>query len=247
MSDNTELQAELAAKKAAGWKFTDGLDIDTVLALIAENVSARRTSHYWKRELIAANVVIDQLRAEVAGLRTGYEAYEQVNAELKAEVEALRKDLQNLRTDNNQLLYALKQEGQSYLVLRAERDRLKTESEALRDDLEQKEYDANAWRNSEESVWIEVFNSEGDDPFICAISGQITVEQLALIQAEILEYREDYFEKGSGLYVFRCAHYQAHYDNVGMTEPAHWETDFESYSPFPWEEEAAALGQGEQS
>ena len=34
----------------------------------------------------------DQLRAEVAGLRTGYEAYEQVNAELKAEVEALRKD-----------------------------------------------------------------------------------------------------------------------------------------------------------
>ena len=33
----------------------------------------------------------DQLRAEVAGLRTGYEAYERVNAELKAEVEALRK------------------------------------------------------------------------------------------------------------------------------------------------------------
>lgn len=34
----------------------------------------------------------DQLRAEIAGLKTGYEAYEQVNAELKAEVEALRKD-----------------------------------------------------------------------------------------------------------------------------------------------------------
>jgi len=33
----------------------------------------------------------DQLRAEVAGLRTGYEAYERVNAELKAEVEGLRK------------------------------------------------------------------------------------------------------------------------------------------------------------
>lgn len=147
----------------------------------------------------------DQLRAEVAGLRTGYEAYERVNAELKAE------------------------------------------SEALRDDLEQIQYDANAWRNSEESVWIEVFNSEGDDPFISAISGQITVEQLALIQAEIIECREDYFEKGSGLYVFRCAHYQAHHDNVGMTEPAHWETDFESYSPFPWEDEAAAMGKVEQS
>ncbi|MGO2705614.1 MAG: ead/Ea22-like family protein [Pseudomonas helleri] len=35
----------------------------------------------------------DQLRAEVAGLRTGYEAYERVNAELKAEVEELRKSL----------------------------------------------------------------------------------------------------------------------------------------------------------
>ena len=32
----------------------------------------------------------DQLRAEVAGLKTGYEAYERVNAELKAEVEKLR-------------------------------------------------------------------------------------------------------------------------------------------------------------
>ena len=34
----------------------------------------------------------DQLRAEIAGLKTGYEAYERVNAELKAEVGALRRD-----------------------------------------------------------------------------------------------------------------------------------------------------------
>ena len=33
---------------------------------------------------------VEALRAEVAGLRTGYEAYERVNAELKAENEALR-------------------------------------------------------------------------------------------------------------------------------------------------------------
>lgn len=39
----------------------------------------------------------DQLRAEVAGLRTGYEAYERVNAELKAENEALRKELPGIR------------------------------------------------------------------------------------------------------------------------------------------------------
>ncbi len=35
---------------------------------------------------------IDQLRAEIAGLKTGYEAYERVNAELRAECEKLRKD-----------------------------------------------------------------------------------------------------------------------------------------------------------
>ena len=35
---------------------------------------------------------VEALKAEVAGLRTGYEAYERVNAELKAEVEALRKE-----------------------------------------------------------------------------------------------------------------------------------------------------------
>lgn len=40
---------------------------------------------------------ISKLRAEVAGLRTGYEAYEQVNAELKAEVEGLRKDSESYR------------------------------------------------------------------------------------------------------------------------------------------------------
>jgi cell division protein FtsB len=34
----------------------------------------------------------DQIRAEIAGLKTGYEAYERVNAELKAEVEKLRKE-----------------------------------------------------------------------------------------------------------------------------------------------------------
>lgn len=34
----------------------------------------------------------DQLRAEVAGLKTGYEAYERVNAELKAENESLRRE-----------------------------------------------------------------------------------------------------------------------------------------------------------
>lgn len=37
----------------------------------------------------------DQLKAENAGLKTGYEAYERVNAELKAEMEVLRKALES--------------------------------------------------------------------------------------------------------------------------------------------------------
>lgn len=49
----------------------------------------------WRDQAAENNGYDEQLRAEIAGLKTGYEAYEQVNAELKAEVEALRKD----RTD----------------------------------------------------------------------------------------------------------------------------------------------------
>lgn len=115
------------------------------------------------------------------------------------------------------------------------------EVDSLRDDLEQVKYETNAWRNSEESVFVEVFYSEGDEPFISSVSGQITIEQLSLIQSEMIEYSEDYFEKGSGLYVFRCSHCQAYYDNVGMTEPAHWETDLESYSEFPWQSDGESV------
>ena len=186
-------------------KFLGAMTPGAVLALIAENEHLTESRNEAREERNKLGDRYDQLKAENAGLKTGFEAHEQVNAGLKAEVEALR------------------------------------------DDLEQIQYDAHAWRNQEESVWVEVFHSDGDDPFISAITGQITIEQLALIQAQIIEYWEDYFEKGSGLYVFRCAHHQAHYDNVGMTEPAHWETDFESYSAFSWEEEGAALAQGEQS
>jgi hypothetical protein len=50
----------------------------------ADEAASKYIDEHWRRQR-------DQLRAENAGLRTGYEAYEQVNAELKAEVEGLRK------------------------------------------------------------------------------------------------------------------------------------------------------------
>lgn len=44
----------------------------------------------------ALNSEIAQLKAENAGLKTGYEAYERVNAELRAECEALKLKLEQL-------------------------------------------------------------------------------------------------------------------------------------------------------
>ncbi|MGH8388182.1 MAG: hypothetical protein ACRESJ_22300 [Pseudomonas sp.] len=133
----------------------------------------------------------------------------------------------------------------------AEIDQLKAENEVLLDDLEQAKYDADAWRNQEESVWIQVFLGEGDDPFISAVQGAICIEQLALMQSDLLAYAEDYFEHGAGLYVFDCRHCKAHYDNVGMTEPEHWEMDFSEYARFPWADEQDAerdaTGNGEQA
>ena len=52
----------------------------------------RAQAEQYDQALIKMAAERDQLRAEVAGLRTGYEAYERVNAELKAEVEKLRKE-----------------------------------------------------------------------------------------------------------------------------------------------------------
>lgn len=60
----------------------------------------------------AQQIEIARLRAEVAGLKTGYQAYEQVNAELKAENEALLdganfRAIQSLRQDCEALRKAL--------------------------------------------------------------------------------------------------------------------------------------------
>lgn len=113
--------------------------------------------------------------------------------------------------------------------------------DTLIDDLDQAQYDKDAWKNHEESLWVQVFHGEGDDPFISAVRGAICMKELTLIQEDILTGAEDLLEKGPGFYVFRCYHYEAHYDNVGMTEPAHWELAFESYDRFPWADEAEAM------
>lgn len=74
-----------------------------VLALIAENglrgscKAMGADMGKLTRERNSFRSQAEKARAEVAGLRTGYEAYERVNAELKAEVEGLRKDADRYR------------------------------------------------------------------------------------------------------------------------------------------------------
>lgn len=95
-------QAEIDAVTA----FMGAATPAAVLALIAENERLRadyaglaRFNPEWDRVAAAQDSVrehmamVVQLKAEIAGLKTGNEAYEQVNAELKAENEELRKGL----------------------------------------------------------------------------------------------------------------------------------------------------------
>lgn len=70
---------------------------ETILVLTAENErlaaclkTANEQAERFERNWYLRGDEIDQLRAEVAGLKTGYEAYERVNAELKAENELAR-------------------------------------------------------------------------------------------------------------------------------------------------------------
>ena len=64
--------------------FTVGMTLDGNLRVYGDWQSVRKA-----QEILAER---DQLRAEIAGLKTGYEAYERVNAELKAENERLERN-----------------------------------------------------------------------------------------------------------------------------------------------------------
>jgi len=78
-------------EKDACLRYVAAANPAAVLALIAEN-ERLRAIHAVGPVKVAFDVMDerDQLRAEIAGLKTGYEAYERVNAELKAENERLR-------------------------------------------------------------------------------------------------------------------------------------------------------------
>ncbi|KRC97704.1 MULTISPECIES: hypothetical protein [Pseudomonas] len=68
-----------------------------IAALIAENERLTNSLHEAREDRNKLGDRYDAVNAEVAGLKTGYEAYERVKAELKAENEALRKDAEQWR------------------------------------------------------------------------------------------------------------------------------------------------------
>jgi hypothetical protein len=68
---------------------------DEMVELLRQEVlkSYRAYNYNFDDICIGAKIAMDKLNAENAGLQTGYKAYEQVNAGLRAEVGRLRESL----------------------------------------------------------------------------------------------------------------------------------------------------------
>ncbi|MEE5138690.1 ead/Ea22-like family protein [Pseudomonas alliivorans] len=88
-----------------------------VLELIADSKQQAQQFKEWQAShhanYVAAADERDDLRAEVEGLKTGYEAYERVNAELRAECEKLRKSINLARHWCDSALRAAKNSGEN--------------------------------------------------------------------------------------------------------------------------------------
>lgn len=80
---------------------------------------------------------------------------------------------------------------------------------------------------------VEVLHmGEGDETFITAVSGRITVERLQEIEKQMAD--GEGLDKGAGSYVFDCAYFPGQYGELGFCELAPcWELTligFESLS-----------------
>ena len=120
------------SEKDACLRYVAAANPAIVLALIAEIEQDEMHLRAFGSVAETAIAERDQLKAENAGLKTGYEAYEQVNAELKAEVEGLRaqhgRDSAELRSLCQARDDARKERGS----LKAEVERLTADNTSLR-------------------------------------------------------------------------------------------------------------------
>jgi len=129
------------AWNSAELAYDDAANPDVVLALLAENEAYASRLHEVATICVTAEQERDHLKAEIAGLRTGYQAYEQVNAELKAENDRLRSDIEtwklSIQAERN--CHRAEKEG-----LQQELDRLK--GPAFAEDLAALRKDADRYR-----------------------------------------------------------------------------------------------------
>ncbi len=96
IAENERLQGcedvlrQLASHVGAGGYNAPEVDPETFARKIMDGINILNDP--LAQLVIKKGEQIDQLRAEIAGLKTGYEAYERVNAELKAENERLERN-----------------------------------------------------------------------------------------------------------------------------------------------------------
>ncbi|MDU9398058.1 hypothetical protein [Pseudomonas sp. zfem003] len=80
--------------------------------------------------------------------------------------------------------------------------------------------------NPEPTVLIQVFQQQGEDPFICAVNGHISLHALLEIEAQMLENPED----KEGLFTYEANYYEGEYGPVGECYHAPgWELSLVEY------------------
>ncbi|WP_122408963.1 hypothetical protein [Pseudomonas viridiflava] len=118
MRTKSAKQAGPCSDREAKAKFLCAVTPAAVLELIADSKQQAQKFKDWQAShhanYVAAADERDDLRAELAGLKTGHEAYERVNAELRAENEKLRANasLQKLMPEVSDALEELEIHGQ---------------------------------------------------------------------------------------------------------------------------------------
>ncbi|WP_439895289.1 hypothetical protein ACTACV_10300 [Pseudomonas syringae] len=121
MRTKSAKQAGPCSDREAKAKFLCAVTPAAVLELIADSKQQAQKFKEWQAShhanYVAAADERDDLRAELAGLKTGYEAYERVNAELRAECEKLRKygeEFASLAERRREQVEALRKDAERY-------------------------------------------------------------------------------------------------------------------------------------
>jgi hypothetical protein len=87
---------------------------------------------------------------------------------------------------------------------------------------------------SRQDLIVKVYNAGDDDePFICAVNGEVTVDALAEIEEELKGEHE--FSSGPGEYTYGAAYDDGQYDEMGRCELApYWELTEIAFEKPDW-------------